>query len=67
MKHDISIDDLCEGLPSFFHWYMHFVNALKFDEDPNYDLIIEKINNCLSEELKCSNDNDFDWSQFSMN
>lgn len=40
MKKAISFNSLCEGLPSFFEWYLNFVSELKFEEDPNYDLII---------------------------
>lgn len=65
MKKDMEVHDLCEGLPSFFHWYMHYVKSLIFDELPKYELINEKIKECLDDELKCLNDNEFDWAALS--
>lgn len=36
MKADISIDELCSGLPVAFEHYFRYVTRLSFKERPNY-------------------------------
>lgn len=63
MKANIAVADLCEDLPSFFHWFMHYVKALEFNELPDYERILEKITSCQQEELKYFGDSHaFDWT-----
>ena len=39
IKNNISIEDLCKGLPKGFENFTEYVKGLKFDEDPNYSLL----------------------------
>ena len=41
MKQNISIDELCFGFPEQFKNYFNYVKQLEFDEDPNYNFLIE--------------------------
>lgn len=43
MKESMKLEVLCEGLPVFFSWYLEYVKALQFSDEPNYDLILSKI------------------------
>lgn len=35
-KKEISIEELCQGLPEEFMTYMHYCRSLEFDERPDY-------------------------------
>lgn len=39
MKIDISVETLCEDLPSSFVTYMTHVKQLEFEEKPDYEML----------------------------
>jgi casein kinase 1 len=41
MKQSISIDELCAGFPIQFVNYFNYVKQLEFEDEPNYNLLIE--------------------------
>lgn len=59
-KQSISIESLCEGLPSEFALYLKYCRSLRFDEDPNYTHL-RRIFNILFKEESYAMDYNFDW------
>ena len=54
----------CDGLPSgnIFLEFMDHIFQLKFDEQPNYDLLVKLINKCLNN-INETADHVYDWNQ----
>lgn len=46
----MSCETLCEGLPTFFSWLLEYTRGLKFEDDPGYDLIEERLALALADE-----------------
>lgn len=62
-KQDISISELCNGLPEEFGKYLQYARNLKFDATPNYEMLRGLMMNVMSrygpiEHFK------YDWSQY---
>lgn len=66
-KMNISIEDLCKGLPSAFASYFKYVRALRFDARPDYTYLL-RIFRDLYTRQRFSHDYMFDWTvkQFSI-
>ena len=70
MKQNISIEELCSDIPYEFVKYFEYVKQLEFDEDPNYNLLIELFqsvlkNNCGVKYINSNNskrESLFDWN-----
>ena len=70
MKQNISIEELCSGFPYEFVKYFEYVKQLEFDEDPNYNMLIELFQSVLKKNcgVKYINSNNskreklFDWN-----
>ena len=41
MKQRISVDNLCSGLPLCFGEYMKIVKEMQFEDEPNYDCLLQ--------------------------
>ena len=52
IKQLTSIDELCDGFPEQFKYYFNYVKQLEFDNDPNYNFLIELFEGVLR---KCCN------------
>ena len=59
-KQSISIEMLCDGLPSEFALYLKYCRSLRFDEQPNYTHL-RRLFNILLKEEKYVIDFNFDW------
>lgn len=62
-KQDISISELCNGLPEEFGKYLQYARSLKFDATPNYEMLRGLMMSVMSrygplEHFK------YDWSQY---
>lgn len=62
-KQDISVSELCNGLPEEFAQYLQYARSLKFDATPNYSMLRGLFTNVMSrygpiEHFK------YDWSQY---
>lgn len=62
-KQDISVSELCNGLPDEFAKYLQYARNLKFDATPNYEMLRGLMMNVMSrygsiEHFK------YDWSQY---
>ena len=62
-KKETSIIELCKGLPGEFHEIFLYIRSLKYEEKPNYDLIINLLNSVASKNSIVFN-YDWDWNQF---
>ena len=70
MKKNISIEELCSNFPYEFVKYLEYVKQLEFDEEPNYNMLIELFqsvlkNNCGVKYINSNNSkrgNLFDWN-----
>ena len=70
MKKNISIEELCSNFPYEFVKYFEYVKQLEFDEEPNYNMLIELFqsvlkNNCGVKYINSNNSkrgNLFDWN-----
>ena len=70
MKKNISIEELCSNFPYEFVKYFEYVKQLEFDEDPNYNMLIELFQSVLKKNcgVKYINSNNskrenlFDWN-----
>lgn len=60
MKERITIRELCEGLPSVFSKFLHYIKGLSFEEMPSY-LYLKKLFVSAIKEHKIVNDGIFDW------
>ena len=47
-KRDTTPEDLCKGLPNEFQQYVEYTRNLGYEEDPNYDMLINLFNNVLT-------------------
>ena len=52
IKQMTSVDELCNGFPEQFKNYFNYVKQLEFDNDPNYNFLIELFESVLR---KCCN------------
>lgn len=59
-KQSISVEKLCEGLPSVFAMYLKYCRTLRFDEDPNYTHL-KRLFDILFKEEEYTMDYVFDW------
>lgn len=60
MKERISVRELCEGLPSVFSKFLHYIKGLSFEEMPSY-LYLKNLFVSAIREHKIVNDGNFDW------
>ena len=60
-KINISIDSLCEGMPSEFNDLLSYVRSLQFDEKPDYEMMRKKLVDLLNKEKLSINNVNFDW------
>ena len=60
-KINISIDSLCEGMPSEFNDLLSYVRSLQFDEKPDYEMMRKKLVDLLNKEKLSINNINFDW------
>ena len=60
-KKNISVEDLCEGLPREFAAYFNHIRSLEFDEKPKYPYL-RKIFRDLFVRERFDYDNVFDWT-----
>lgn len=56
--------ELCDNLPIEFKEYFSYVKTLKFEEEPNYQMLISKFKNRLDDPNK---DFTFDWEKVKIN
>lgn len=64
VKKSTTNEQFCTGMPSgeiFIH-FMNHVFSLKFEEDPNYSLLIEILTQCLHNLGEVA-DNIYDWNK----
>eukprot|EP00826_Nyctotherus_ovalis_P011269 TRINITY_DN12941_c0_g1_i4.p1 TRINITY_DN12941_c0_g1~~TRINITY_DN12941_c0_g1_i4.p1 ORF type:complete len:250 (+),score=71.97 TRINITY_DN12941_c0_g1_i4:621-1370(+) len=61
-KQQISIEKLCEGLPSEFMMYLKYCRTLRFDEDPSY-AHLRRLFEILFKEEEYKLDHSFDWAE----
>ncbi len=61
-KSALSIEELCEGLPSVFAKYMYYCKGLTFEQAPDYSMLKRMFKDYF---LKCDYDKefDFDWNK----
>ena len=60
LKKSITLEQLCEGLPLEFLKYMKHVRSLAFEEEPNYSML----HNLIEQLMKKSGykfDHEYDW------
>ncbi len=60
MKNAIDPFKLCDGLPDEFAKYLEYCYNLKFDEEPNYKMLINMFKE-LYKSKDYENDNNYDW------
>lgn len=60
MKRRISLEELCEGLPSCFISFMQYVRDLEFDERPDYQMLREMFQEAY-QEANFTRSNRYDW------
>lgn len=60
-KQSTSSKDLCQDLPKEFERYIDYTRELKFEEDPNYDLLKSLFSSVLSSQ-NCEMDYIYDWN-----
>lgn len=60
-KMECRIEDLCDGLPTEFVTYMHYVRNLEFEARPNYTYL-RRIFSLLFARRGYKHDNIFDWT-----
>ena len=60
MKHKVSLEELCDGLPSEFLTYMKYVRALKFDEEPDIKFLRDMFSK-LFDRCGFKRDYEYDW------
>ncbi|RWS09792.1 casein kinase I-like isoform gamma-2 isoform X3 [Dinothrombium tinctorium] len=63
-KQAVSIEELCDGFPSEFAEYMHYVRELGFYDNPNY-AYLKKLFNDLFEKSNYKHDGIYDWNHLS--
>lgn len=51
-KMEVKTTELCSGLPKHFSDYIEYVRKLKYEETPNYEMLINLFKNFLKEEYK---------------
>jgi hypothetical protein len=61
-KMEISVEELCEGLPDEFAQYIKDCRALKFKEKPNYAQLRSSFKR-LFRSKGYENDNVYDWTE----
>ena len=61
-KYNITVSELCRGCPEEFILYFNHVDTLQFEDEPNYEYLIELFQQMIK---KYCNDvyYDFDWKQ----
>ena len=59
-KIETTSEELCEGLPEGLVEIVEYVKGLSFTEEPDYNMIIEKLKN-IAKENKCKLDFKYDW------
>ena len=62
-KQDISVSELCNGLPEEFAQYLQYARSLKFDATPNYGMLRELMANVISRYGSIDHFK-YDWSQY---
>ena len=64
VKKKTTNSQFCEGLPSgnIFLEFMDHIFQLKFDEQPNYELLGKLLNKCLTNIDECA-DQIYDWNK----
>lgn len=60
-KEQVTSEQLCQGLPKEFKYFIEYIKALSFTEKPDYDYLINLFAK-LMQKQHLSNDQIFDWS-----
>ena len=60
LKKNITLDNLCKGLPIEFLYYMKYTRLLEFKEKPDYNYLIHLFSNVLKT-ISTTEDRYFDW------
>jgi len=58
-KKETSLETLCKGLPREFIYFIDYCRKLKFDEEPNYNYLINLFASFLENKITFV---DFDWN-----
>ena len=59
-KIETTSEELCEGIPQQFVDIVSYARGLSFTEDPDYEMIIEKLKE-IAKQNKCKLDFQYDW------
>ena len=59
LKRDMTLDELCEGLPLPFLIYMTYCRNMEFEKEPDYDFLSQLFQDLLTE--SCAGKNSFEW------
>lgn len=62
-KQDISLSELCNGLPEEFSQYLQYARSLKFDATPNYSFLRSLFTNIMTRYGPLDHFK-YDWSQY---
>lgn len=60
-KRNITVEDLCEGLPGGFNSYFIYIRSLGFDDKPKYSYLRKNFDDLFVRE-GFDHDNVFDWT-----
>ena len=55
-------EELCKNCPTNFVTYMHYCRNLDFEQEPNYDYLLDLISSIAQERQIDLHDNVFDWN-----
>ena len=61
-KIEVTPDILCQGFDNCFKEYFKYVRKLQFEEEPNYDFLLDLLNKLMKKE-NFINDLNFDWCE----
>lgn len=57
VKMNTSVDELCDGFPEELKYYFNYVRQLEFEEEPNYNFLLELFEGILNKYCKLSKNN----------
>lgn len=57
VKMNTSVDELCDGFPEELKYYFNYVKQLEFEEEPNYNFLLELFEGILNKYCKLSKNN----------
>lgn len=62
-KQETSIESLCKGCPREFQDYMEYCRALKFEQEPDYKLLLGLFRRCMEKNDIEPTSTDFIWKR----